>query len=258
MTGRIVSGLRLSPILIVLALGACGGGGGEAVPTVTVPTTTAPAEKTAVRAYFLLDGKVWPFAREVEKTGAVAAAALGELIMGPSPVESRDLEVTSSVPADLEFSGLAVSDGVARVELSDDLSRPALAQVVHTLTQFPTVEAVEIDGKRYTRAGVEAFAPSILVESPLPFEHVSSPLRARGTANTFEATFEYELTDPEGKVIADHFVTATSGSGTRGTFEFKVPFKVDRAGVGALIVFERSAEDGSRIHEVEIPIYLES
>ena len=49
---------------------------------------------------------------------------------------------------------------------------------------------------------------------------MSSPLRVTGTANTFEATFNYELNDTDGKVVDKNFVTATSGTGTRGTFDF--------------------------------------
>ena len=97
--------------------------------------------------------------------------------------------------------------------------------------------------------------PAILVETPLPFDEVTAPLRVAGTANTFEATFEYELLDPNGKALKQGFATATSGSGTRGTFDFKVPFEAPD-GVGRLVVYELSAADGSKTHVVEIPISL--
>ena len=54
-----------------------------------------------------------------------------------------------------------------------------------------------------------------------------------------------------GTVIDKNFVTATSGTGTRGTFEFTT---ADVDDVAALIVFETSAEDGSRMREVKIPL----
>ena len=56
-------------------------------------------------------------------------------------------------------------------------------------------------------------------------------------------------------MLSHHFVTATSGTGTRGTFDFTIPFEAPN-GLGKLVVFERSAADGSRIHEVEIPLTL--
>jgi hypothetical protein len=44
---------------------------------------------------------------------------------------------------------------------------------------------------------------------------------------------------------------ATSGSSPLGTFDFTTG---DSDHVASLVVFEISAEDGSRIHEVEIPL----
>ena len=49
---------------------------------------------------------------------------------------------------------------------------------------------------------------------------------------------------------------ASSGTGTRGTFDVTVPFSVDKAGLGALIVFSDSPKDGSNINVVEIPLHL--
>jgi hypothetical protein len=51
--------------------------------------------------------------------------------------------------------------------------------------------------------------------------------------------------------VDKNFVTATSGTGTRGTFDFTTGSFDD---VTALRVFELSAKDGSRINEVEIPL----
>jgi hypothetical protein len=52
------------------------------------------------------------------------------------------------------------------------------------------------------------------------------------------------------------FVTATSGNGTRGTFEKTIEFVVDRERAGTLVVYESSAEDGSVVNEVEIPVTI--
>ena len=52
-------------------------------------------------------------------------------------------------------------------------------------------------------------------------------------------------------------MTATSGSGTRGGFDAELPVVEDAApGPGALVVYETSAEDGSRIHTLEIPLLI--
>ncbi len=135
-------------------------------------------------------------------------------------------------------------------------NRLELAQFTYTLSQSHPTAPVTIDGKRYTRADFEEQTPAILVENPLPFTRVSSPIHATGTANTFEATFQYELKDAAGKVLAKHFAMATSGSGERGTFDLKIPFAVTQEQPGTLTVYEDSAATGKRINEYAIPLTL--
>jgi len=239
---------------LVLLVAGCGG---DDETTTDTGTTTAPAETTDVRVYWLRDGKVWPALREIGQTDALAQAALDELLAGPTEQEGADLQFTTAIPEDVEGVVASIEDGVAAVELSVDLPDEPLAQVVYTLTQFVTVESVDIQGNTLTRADFEDLTPAILVESPLAFEDVTSPLRVTGTANTFEATFSYELTDTDGLIVDENFVTATSGTGTRGTFDFTTePYTVPFDGVGALIVFEHSAKDGSRINLVEVPLRM--
>jgi len=81
-------------------------------------------------------------------------------------------------------------------------------------------------------------------------------MRVTGTANVFEAVFQINIVDWDGRIIAEKMVMATSGSGTRGTFDVTVPFDVDKTGLGALIVFAESPKDGSQIDVVEIPLQL--
>jgi germination protein M len=245
--------------LLALVLGVAGcGGDDEATPTADTETTTEPAEETTkVSVYWLREGKVWPALREVEETDAVATAALEQLFEGPTGEEGRDLGFTTSIPDGVDVHTVDVRDGVATVHLSTDLEDEALAQVVYTVSRFSTVESVAIQDGSFTRADFESLTPAILVESPRFFEDVGNPVRATGTANTFEATFEYELTDTDGRIVDDNFVMATSGTGTRGTFDFTTAaYEIPFDGVGALIVFERSAKDGSRINLVEIPVRM--
>ena len=249
--------MKLSVLLAAAALLLAGCGGDEEATPTDTDTTTVPAETTELRVYWLRDGKVWPALREIDQTTAIAQAALDELLAGPTAEEGAELEFTTAIPEDTEGVVASVEDGVATVELSTDLPDEPLAQVVYTLTQFVTVESVDIQGNTLTRADFEDFTPAVLVESPLSFESVASPLRVTGTANTFEATFNYELADTDGLIVDENFVTATSGTGTRGTFDFTTaPFTVPFDGVGSLIVFELSAKDGSRINLVEIPLRM--
>lgn len=223
-------------LLLVVAAGFLLAGCGDDSST---DTTTTSAGSSALHVYFLRNGKVWPVTREVDASEDRTTALAAELAKGPTAQEVQDLGLTTEYPG--------ASD--------EKYSTGALAQWVYTLTQFPHATSVEVDGKTYTRADFEEQTPLILVESPLPFEQVSSPLRVTGTANTFEATFQYELLDSEGNVVDKNFVTATSGTGTRGTFDFTT---ADVSDAAKLVVFENSAEDGSRINEVEIPLTVAS
>lgn len=262
---------RLPALLLAVAALAAGCAGEDDEPAPAPETATATA-----RAYLVRDERVAPVAREVP-AAAPLRGALAALLEGPTAGEESALGATTAIPAGTRLLDVALDDEVATVDLSgafDDgggslsmLLR--VAQVVHTATQFPNVERVRfrIEGEPVEaiggegvvvdppvgRADFEEQAPLILVESPLPGATVVSPLRLRGSANTFEATFQVELLDADGDVAAKRFVTATSGTGTRGTFDATLPFDVP-AGPATLATFELSAEDGSRIHEQRIPL----
>jgi len=258
---------RTVPILLLAAaLAGCGSHRSATettpppAPTATTtptpnPTTTQEAT-SAFHVYFLRDGKVAPVARTVSGTG-VAVAALRALAAGPTDDE-RAQGLTTQLTSGNAVTGVSIDSGVATVTLNEDLSHAALAQLVYTLTQFPTVQAVRtsrmISGApSLTRATFEDVTPQILVESPLPNETVTSPLRVRGTANTFEATFDLELQDASGRTIVKRFVTATSGSGTRGTYDTQLAFPTS-SGRLTLVAYEPSAENGKPLHVVRIPL----
>ena len=219
---------RLSLLaLITLAAAGCGSTTTVTVTSTVTETVTAPSPAKTVRVYFMRDGKIGPVGRQPATVDR--ASLLAEVDAGPTDEERA----------------IGFTQGEARERTAEE---------VYTLSQFEPAKPVDVGGQSYRRGDFEELTPAILVESPLPFATVSSPLRVWGTANTFEATFEYELLDASGKVLSHHFVTATSGSGTRGTYDFTIRF--DARGPGKLVVYEISAADGSRIHQVEIPLTL--
>lgn len=251
-------------------------------PTTPAPTTTdadgpATAEQRDVRVYLVRGEQVGVARRTVTATRGVLRAALTELLAGPTS-EEEGWGLTSAVPDGVEVLGVDLADGTATVDLTGSFDDGGgslsmflrLAQLVHTATQLPTVErvALRLDGEpvttfspegielppTLTRADVEEQAPAILVESPEPGDEVASPLRVRGTANTFEATLEVELVSEGGERLASTFGTATCGTGCRGTFSIELPF--EGAGPATLRAFERSAKDGSETKVVEIPLVL--
>ena len=203
----------------------------------TAATTTAPATRT-VRVYLVKDGKLAAEGREVPDSAAVGRAALGALLGSGASFD------------------LVIANGVATVTGVGTVSHERAAEIVATLTQFPTVQAVELDGKRLTRLDIEDVTPAILVESPLPGARVAGPLRVTGTANTFEATLQLEVLDRDGNTLTSTFATATSGSGTRGTFDVQIGFDTAGEQPGTLYAYENSAEDGRHINEVRIPLTL--
>ena len=234
---------------------------------------------TTVKVYFLRDEKVGPAGRAVAQTQTPAKAAMEELLKGPTG-QDQSAGLSTTIPTGTKLNSVSIDQGTATVDLSKEFGsgggstsmQGRVAQVVYTLTQFSTVSAVnfELDGQPattlggegleldhpQTRADWEAFTPAILVESPLPYATISSPTHVTGTANTFEATFQIRLTDPSGNKLYEHFATATSGTGTRGTFDETITFTTSAHGAGTLTVYELSAKDGSEINVVTIPIAL--
>ena len=254
----------LAAALALLAVG-CGGaedesGGSTPPPPPPPPPTTTETEPivgaTDVGVYFVRDGKLAFAQRSVGVTPLIPNATLEELLAGPS-ADEREAGLTSDIPPNTTIVSLDVKDDQAVVALSNPLDRLGSLQVVHTLAQLETVERVQLGQEEFTSADTEEALPAILVESPDLGETVTSPLTIRGTANTFEATFMVELrADRQGKPLYSNFVTATSGNGTRGTFEHRLDFFVDRERPGKLVVYERSAEDNSIVNEVEIPVTI--
>jgi hypothetical protein len=241
-----------------------------------------------VRVYFL-DGEILAVGGRTVNTVTVATAAMEALLDGPAPGFEQDLGWGTAIPQGTELNGVVIANGTATVDLSSEYESGGgtasvtarLAQVVFTLTQFPTVDEVdvEIDGQpreSITGDGVPsqdlgrddflnqsnfgAPIPAILVESPFVGESVGSSLRLAGLSNTFEGTVNYEVTDPEGLiVIEESFTTASGGSGEWGSFEAVIDLPdFDRDGVASVFVYEISAQDSSRQFLVEIPIRVKA
>lgn len=140
------------------------------------------------------------------------------------------------------------------------------------MTQFPTVDAVvvELNGAPVkvlgpdglivdhplSRRDFEEETPAIFVEDPAPFDEVDQMFRVHGTANVFEATFMVRLTGPDERVLYEHLQMATSGTGTRGTFDFTLDATTAAHGTAMLRVWEPSAKDGSDTNVVEIPVVI--
>jgi spore germination protein GerM len=259
-------------------------GGQTAAPSATPAATTAGT--TTVRSYFILGSFVdnaglVPVLREVPKTKAVGAAAMAELLKGPNEDElgGRPAMYTA-IPDGTRFLGLTIDNGIATVNLSREFESGGgaatviqrLAQVVYTLTQFPTVTGVSFqidgvpkpvfggDGTTFDgpvgRADYTDQLPAIFVDRPAWGGVLGNPARLVGVANVFEATFRTEILDGAGRVLASSRVMATCGSGCWGDFDVTIRYDVGKAGWGTLRVFEPSARDGSSTNTTEYPVWL--
>ena len=115
---------------------------------------------------------------------------------------------------------------------------------------------VAVDGPQ-TVADVEDVTPPVVVQWPLPGDQGKCPQRVTGTSNTFEATSLLGFTAttdvlPEGDPT---IVTASSGNGTRGTFDVSVPCPDPAPGETAYLVsWFGSAKDGSPQAVEHIPL----
>jgi hypothetical protein len=236
------------------------------------------AARTQLSVPYLLEGeRVTPVARRVPRTRGVGAAAIRALLRGPTAAERRS-GLTSAVPDGTRLLGLTIRGGIATIDLSrrfesggGSLSmRARVAQVVFTLTRFATVRRVafRLDGRAVTsiggegvivsppveRADFEDLSPVILVESPLRDQRVRSPLIVEGTSNTFEASLHVDLLGPDGARLTGRAVSATSGTGTRGTFRTRLRFVAPEGAQLTLRAYERSAADNRIIHVTSVPL----
>ena len=226
--------------------------------------------------------KLVPVLRTVPKTSGVGRAAITALLAGPSDAEmAADPDIRTAIPAGTELLGITVADGLATVDLSQPFAasgtkysiQARLAQVVHTVTQFPTVDRVrfQIAGEPlvgFPDAGIvmvrpvtratyrDALLPDIFVDLPAWGSTLPTRTRVRGLANVFEGQFRLALLDANRRRIVDAPIHATCGSGCWGTFDLTLSYAVSKSQWGTLRVWDPSERDGSPQSVREYPVYL--
>jgi germination protein M len=245
---------------------------------------SASPETMVIRAYYVLDGDqgvegLVPTLRVVPKTAAVARAALEALLDAEATLD-RYRQLSSAIPSGTKLLGIAIKDGIATVDLSSEFESGGgssssfyrLGQVVYTLTQFSTVNAVrfEVEGRTVTtfgsegiilegpqaRADFEDQLPSIFVDRPAFAAAAGNPVRITGNANVFEASFLVAIIDGSGKVLVEQPAMATCGTGCRGTFDVTLRYTVAKAQWGTLRVYFGSAQDGRPEDVRDYPVWL--
>jgi hypothetical protein len=102
---------------------------------------------------------------------------------------------------------------------------------------------------------VDASDPSVVVAEPAANAGVSSPLHVEGQARVFEATVSLTLYDEDGDEIAAGTTNAAEG-GVLSDFSTDLPFTAATNTPACLWVFEVSAQDGSPVNVVQVPLTL--
>jgi germination protein M len=272
---------------LAVAVSGCGSQKAVSLGKPTTTTTTSPEQTGTVptllslQVWFARDDGLVAVRRTHEPTPLVATAAVDALLAGPSAAE-RATGVGSAVPSGTRLLGIAIHNGVATVDLTSEYQsgggslsmQTRLGQVVYTLTQFPTVQKVRfrLDGTPVNvfssegivldhpvgRSDYANLLPAIDVARPASGERVSSPVTVAGTANVFEANVTVEVLDGAGKVVGKTFVTASCGTGCRGSYSVPVTYRVKREQRGTIVVHDDDAAGtGTPPHSVRIPVTLE-
>jgi len=286
--------LGLVAVLGAVGLSACGGGNDDrattdvetpdstaatAPPTTpATPATVAPdAAGVTLNVFFTRNDLVGVGHRRIASTPSVARAATQLLLAGPT-AEERSAGLSSAIPTGTRLLGVDLADGVLTVDVSNEFvagadaptMRRRLAQLVFTLTQFPTVQSVRvrIDGAPtttfgtsgvtmpgpLTRADFTTETPLILVETVAPGDVVPATPRVAGINNTFENNVRIRIVGADGRTLADTFTTGRGPMGQWGPFDTVVPIARGSNASGKVVLFENSAKDGSEINVVEVPV----
>ncbi len=87
-----------------------------------------------------------------------------------------------------------------------------------------------------------------------PLLHLGPTYQVTGTANVFEAMLAVQVLDANGEVVHEEPVMATCGSGCWGSFTVELDPSLITPGESSIRLFTYSAEDGSPIDAITVPI----
>jgi germination protein M len=276
----------------VPSVGTTTEGTGEEIPTTTAEKTTETetepengtdtdpsGSSVTYQTWFTSADGLFVTYRTEAATPRVGTAALESVLEGPDSFE-MGYGLRTEIPDGTQLLGLEIEGETARVDLTSEFEaggglaskQARLAQIVYTITQFPTVKGVlfSLDGepigvpkgesiidRPVTRRDYVDQLPAILVTSPALNQVVESPIVLRGSADVFEANVGIQILDENGDVIVETFTTATCGSGCRGTFRARVEYEVDHEQDGTIVVHDDdTVGTGTFPNEVRIPVRL--
>jgi len=286
-SARLVIAIACSAVLATLFVacsddddGTATTGSTTAAPTSTPGGTTSAPEPIGADAslvYFSRGEHLAAAGRETPEGASALEPALRAVLSGPSAFERDDADLDSSVPEGSTLHRATITGSLATVDLSSEFEtgggslsmRMRVAQIVYTATEIAGVERVTItiDGESVSGLGgegvdVEAvdrsafddLLPPILVQRPVPGQRIERELEVSGLANVFEGTVSIEVLDADGEIVARGFGTGAMGEWRPYEATLTIPAEVE--GEVTVRCYEESAENGSRLHVVEVPVTL--
>lgn len=278
--------------LLLLSLTSCTNSSDKTSPSTTTTSTTAATSTTAgphghnehikegtgtkVKQYWIRGHYLSVGSNFVDETKTPLGAGAVEALLGGAPRADAISGMTTLIPEGTKLLGLDISDGTATVDLSKEFvsgggtmsMQVRTAQVVFTLTQFPSVNKVvfHIEGEEpeglggeglpttYTsREEFDDILPRILVESPTPYQNTKSPITVAGMANVSADTVHWAINTTEGSPLGNGSSKVTNKS-PKGwaSFEFQAKAKAYKGNV-VLSVWEQDGEkesDRTNIYDV--------
>ena len=202
---------------------------------------------------------------------AVSVAALVSL--GEIVPES----FSSAIPADVSVESLTIDGSVVIADMSESFLAGGggllgdftmLNQIIYMLTGDPSVSDVlfTVNGEPVEEFGSEGLVltdpvnrDTFIDELGLifltePLIEVDGAYAVVGRSNTFEAMLALRVIDGAGNTVHEQPVQATSGSGIWGDFGVQVASDLVTPGETSIQLFEYSAEDGTMVNVITVPI----
>jgi lipoprotein-anchoring transpeptidase ErfK/SrfK len=146
------------------------------VVVITAAGSAAAAPRAQTVEVALLQGEQLVY---VDRPGSTLTSAISALLAGPTKAEATQ-EITTQIPKGTTLRGVSVENGVATVDLGDEIAvgtradslSARITQIVLTATRFRNVRYVRVLVKGGTPLGL---FPGFVTRHPLTVEDVSAP-----------------------------------------------------------------------------------
>ncbi len=242
--------------------------------TSTPKTTTSAPAQVAAALYFVRGTELGVAQRMLNASADPRYVAVQTLLAGPNATETA-AGLSTAIPAGTTTRGLQIRAGVATINLSPQFVTPGpapllaarLAQIVYTLTAYSNITKVAIQVSKApltTFAGVDLSAPvgrsqvtaalpDVLLESPAVGSTVTGSSLSLSGLNSFVGTYDVQLVDASGKLLAATTNSAISGA----TFAQTLPVRASSPNTGTLRIYARPSAPGQPVQVTSFPIPIQ-